>query len=99
MTIHKFIKKKPYLVWHVKDLDHLSEESIVENVLNYGNFDDVKKMIKILGIEKTAYMFNRQSKLPRCNYDPKIKNYFQLYFKKYAQRNLNQKTVRTFISN
>ncbi|NQU82480.1 MAG: hypothetical protein HQ539_00835 [Parcubacteria group bacterium] len=84
MTIQKFIKKRPYLFWSVKDLDNLSEESIVENVLNYGDFDDIRKMIKILKIQKTAKIFNKQIKQKRNNYDPKIVNYFKLYFKKYA---------------
>ena len=84
MTIRQFIKKRPYLVWYVKNLDKLSEESIVEHVLNYGDWDDVKKMIKILGIKKTAAIFRKKSRQKRCNYDSKIKNYFQLYFNKYA---------------
>lgn len=84
MKINEFIKKRPYLVWYTKNYDHLSEEAIVEAVLNYGDFDDVKTMIKILGIEKTAAIFRKKSKQKRCNYRPEIKNYFQLYFNKYA---------------
>lgn len=84
MTIHQFIKKRPYLVWYVKNLDELSEESIVEHVLNYGDWNDVQGMIKILGIKKTAAIFWRKSKQKRCNYRSEIKNYFQLYFQKYA---------------
>ena len=87
MTIHEFIKKRPYLIWYVKDLDKLSEASIVEHVLNYGDWDDVQEMIKILGLEKTAKIFREKSapdKFCRQNYRPEIKNYFQLYFHKYA---------------
>ncbi|HLD30749.1 MAG TPA: hypothetical protein VJB41_00920 [Patescibacteria group bacterium] len=84
MTINNFIKKRPYLVWYTKNYDKLSEEAIVEAVLNYGDFKDVKKMIAILGIKKTAMIFRKQSKRKRCNYFPEIKNYFQLYFDKYA---------------
>lgn len=84
MTIHEFIKKRPYLIWYVKNLDKLSEESIVEHVLNYGDWDDVQEMIKILGMEKTAKIFRAKSQQKRSNYRPEIKNYFQLYFNKYA---------------
>lgn len=84
MTIHEFIKKRPYLIWYVKDLDKVSERAIVEAVLNYGDFDDVKKMIDILGIKKVASIFRKQAKQKRCNYYPEIKNYFTLYFNKYA---------------
>ncbi len=84
MNIHQFIKKRPYLVWYVKDLEKLSDESIVEHVLNYGDWDDVQKMIKILGIKKTAAIFWKKSRQKRCNYRKRTKNYFSLYFKKYA---------------
>ena len=84
MTINEFIKKRPYLIWYTKNFAHLSEEAIVEAVLNYGDFDDVKKMISILGMRKTAAIFRKKSKQKRCNYDSKIKNYFRLYFNKYA---------------
>jgi len=89
MTIHEFIKKRPYLVWYVskKDLNKLDEPSIVEHVLNYGDWDDVQGMIKILGMEKVATIFRRKSmpdKFGRQNYDPQVKNYFQLYFNKYS---------------
>ena len=52
MDIHQFIKKRKYLVWYVKDPEKLNNEAIVEAVLNYGDWDDVQKMIKILGIKK-----------------------------------------------
>lgn len=87
MTIHDFIKERPYLVWYVKDLSNLSEESIVEHVLNYGDWNDVQEMVKILGMGKTAKIFREESapdKFGRQNYRPEIKNYFQLYFNKYA---------------
>ena len=90
MTIHEFIKKRPYLVWYVKNLDALDEASIVEHVLNYGNWDDVQEMIKILGMEKTAQIFRRKStpdKFGRQNYRPEIKYYFNLYFNKHTHQN------------
>jgi len=71
-------------MWYIKDLEHVSEASIVEHVLNYGDWDDVEKMIKILTIKKVARIFRKQIKMQRCNYRPQIKNYFKLYFDKYA---------------
>lgn len=89
-VIHKFIVKRPYLVWYVKDLSKLDEASIVEHVLNYGDWDDVQEMIKILGMQKTAEIFRKKSagdKFGRQNYRPEIKHYFNLYFNKHAQQN------------
>jgi len=84
MTISDFIRERPYLVWGTENYNNLSEEAIVEGVLNYGDFDDVKKMFAVLGIKKVANIFKKQISQKRSNYRPKIKNYFSLYFKKYA---------------
>ena len=87
MTIHQFIKARPHLIWYVKNLDKLSEESIVEHVLNYGDWDEVQTMIKILGIKKTAKIFRAKSKpsaMGRQNYSEKTKNFFNIYFNKHG---------------
>lgn len=90
MTIQEFIQKRPHLIWYVgkENLGRLNEESIVEHVLNYGDWADVQEMIKILGIAKTARIFRQKSrpdKFGRQNYRPEIKNYFKLYFDRYTQ--------------
>ena len=86
MTIHNFIKKRKHLIWYVRNYDKLNAEAIVEATLNYGDWDDVQKLIQILGIKKMARIFKKQTsfKSKRCNYDIKTKHYFQLYFNKYA---------------
>lgn len=90
MTIHDFIKKRKYLIWWVKDYDRLSAASIVEATLNYGDWDDVQKLIRILGIKKMAAIFRAKSKksaMGRCNYSEKTKHFFAGYFNKYAPGN------------
>jgi len=82
--IINFIKKRPYLIWYVKNYDKLNDESIVEHILNYGDWEDVKKLFSILGVKKTAKIFHKQISGWRTNYDKRIENYFNLYFNKYA---------------
>lgn len=82
--LENFVQKRPHLFWSVQDSQSLSEESVVEAVLNYGNFEDVKKLFSILGIQRVARVFKEQIKQKRPNYDPKIINYFKLYFQKHA---------------
>ena len=82
--IQNFIKKRPYLFWSTKEYDAISKSALVSAVLNYGNFQDVQTLISLLGIKKTADIFNKQISQKRLNYSPKISNYFKLYFKKYA---------------
>ncbi|MCX6766598.1 MAG: hypothetical protein NT170_02345 [Candidatus Moranbacteria bacterium] len=85
--LQKFIKKRKGLVWYVKDVTELGEESIVEHILNYGDWKDVQEMIRIMGIKRVAKIFWKESKPKRwgrTNYRPEIRHYFNLYFKKYA---------------
>ncbi|OGF70169.1 hypothetical protein A3H65_02340 [Candidatus Giovannonibacteria bacterium RIFCSPLOWO2_02_FULL_45_14] len=83
-ALNNFIKKRRHLIWYVEDFDCLSEEAIVEGVLNYGDFDDVKELISILGIKRVSTIFRKQLRHKRINYDPKTINYFRLYFNRYA---------------
>ncbi len=81
MTVNSIIKNKPYLAWYVKDPEKLSEESVLEHVLNYGDWDDVQLFIKLKGINETASIFNKSLTKKRTNYTPVIKSYFSRYFK------------------
>jgi len=84
MGLGAFIKKRSHLVWYVKNPEELSPEAVVEAVLNYGDFEDVKKLFSIVGIKETARIFRKQMRRTRVNYDPKVAHYFRLYFEKYA---------------
>lgn len=84
MTIQTLLNSKPYLLWHVKDKKNVSVELALESILNYGDFSDVKKAIKILGVKESARIFRSGCRKKRSNYRPEVKNYFNLYFKKHV---------------
>lgn len=79
-----FVKKRKHLFWSTKNYDGLSNEAVVEAVLNYGGMDDVRELISLLGIQQVSKIFYDQIRRIRVNYDPRIVNYFSLYFRKYA---------------
>jgi len=81
MTLQDFAVKKPSLFWSTEDRKNLSDEVIVETVLEYGEFSDVRKIIEILGRERVAEIFFKKISRPRHNFSPKIENYFKLYFR------------------
>jgi len=83
--LKKFMRSRKYLVWYVKEPENLPIESIVEHTLNYGDWGDVQKLIKIIGIKKMAEIFRKQTGGFRTNYDIKTRNYFNLYFNKHAR--------------
>ncbi len=84
MELTNFAKKRPYLFWSTNNFESLSEDIIVETVLNLGTWEDAQELMKILGIKKTALIFQKKSEMKRNNFRPEIKNYFELYFKRYA---------------
>lgn len=84
MIIADFAKKKKNIFWSTKNYEGLSKEAIVEGVFNYGDMDDVRELISILGIKEISKIFKEQAGKERTNYRPEIKNYFTLYFQKYA---------------
>lgn len=84
MTREQFIKKRKYLFWYIKDPEKVSDESLVEHILNYGDWDDVQKLIKLLGIRRVAEIFRKETSRKRTNYGKMTTNFFNLYFSKHA---------------
>lgn len=83
-VLSEFFKNKPYLAWYVADKNKLSDESVLEHTLNYGNWEDYMKIEKTLGIKKTNILFAKLSSKKRVNLRPQTVNYFSNYFAKYA---------------
>ena len=84
--IKRFIKDHSSLFWSIRQdaKESVSLEFLVETILNYGDFKDVKKLLSLLGTKRTAEIFFKQTRNRRCNYFPKVKNYFALYFGRHA---------------
>ena len=84
MSIGNFVRKRKYLFWSTKNYDGLSNVAVVEAVLNYGDIEDVRELISLLGIQEVAKIFHEKTNCARVNYDQKIVHYFSLFFQKYA---------------
>ena len=84
MGIGDFVKKRKHLFWSTRNYDGLSPGAVLEGVLNYGDMNDVKELLSLLGMREAAKIFHEQTNRARVNYRPEIVNYFQLYFQKYA---------------
>jgi len=84
--IKRFINDHSNLFWYIKQdaKQSISTEFLVETILNYGELKDVKKLLELLGTKRTAEIFFKQTRNRRCNYFPKVKNYFALYFDRHA---------------
>ena len=54
MTRAEFIEKNKHLFWYIKKdkIQDIGNEVLVEFVFNYGTWDDVKELIKIIGFDE-----------------------------------------------
>ena len=82
----KFIEDHQYLFWHspAPKSETVSDELLVETILNYGTLEQVRGLFKAIGLKKAAAIFNGMTGRKKMNIFPEIHNYFCLYFKKYA---------------
>jgi hypothetical protein len=82
----ELIRRYSNLFWYVSEEDkaNLSIDAIVEAILNYGDLEAVRNLIKVAGISNVAENFFRQNKNKRVNYFPQVANFFTLYFKRHA---------------
>ena len=84
--IKEFIRKHSNLFWYTPNdkKENISPEFLVETILNYGNMDEVRTLIKIMGIKEISQIFFNAKGRKKLNYYPEIYNFFSLYFTKYA---------------
>ncbi|RLC20771.1 MAG: hypothetical protein DRI57_04040 [Deltaproteobacteria bacterium] len=84
--IREFIRENSHLFWWIKpdEQENADIAFLTEAVLNYGNEKSVRKLFNLVGVEKVAEIFHRQTSGPRTNYHPRTANYFRLYFQRHA---------------
>ena len=87
--IKQFIREHRNLFWYTpgNKKEEISDEFLVETILNYGNLDDIRRLIDIMGIEQLSAIFFSMQGRKKLNYYPEIHHFFSLFFKRYAQRN------------
>ena len=89
LEIKKYIDDRQYLFWYSPSPKNetVSDELLVEIVLNYGSMDDVKALFNVMSIRNVANIFFasiKKSERRKGNYHELTINYFTLLFNKYA---------------
>ena len=85
----KYIEERQNLFWYssAPKSETVSDELLVETILNYGSMDDLRGLFSIMGIKNAAKIFfdsvNR-SERRKANYHELTLNYFTLLFNRYA---------------
>lgn len=85
-----FIKEHKHLFWYtpVDKKEEISQELLLETILNYGSLKDSLQLIELIGKDKTFHILQSAKGRKKMNYYPEIYNFFMLYLtRKNAQRN------------
>ena len=84
--VKKFINDHQYLFWYspAPKSETVTDELLVETILNYGTLEQVHDLFEVVGLQKTASIFWGMTGRKELNYFPEIHHYFDIYFKKYV---------------
>lgn len=86
-TAHsELILRYGQLFWYVpeEEKENISLDALVETILNYGDLEAVRHLIRQVGVNMVAEIFFRQIRKKRVNYFPEVINFFTLYFNRHA---------------
>lgn len=88
--IKEFILQHSNLFWYTPEdkKEEISPEFLVETILNYGDLNDVRNLIHIMGIDRFSEAFNNAQGRKKLNYYPEIYNFFTILIQRYAHSNL-----------
>jgi len=86
MTRAEFIEKNKHLFWYIKKdaIPTISNEVLVEFVFNYGTWEDVKALIKIIGIQELKRVYETIIDRQVGNYLPEMYSLLERIVYKYA---------------
>lgn len=84
--IKQFIRDRGYLFWYSPEDkgESVSDELLVEHILNYGTMDDVRELFWVMGLKQVSEVFWGMTGRKKLNFYPEIWNYFNLFFQRYA---------------
>jgi len=88
-AIKTYIRERGDLFWYSPGDkgETVSDELLVEHILNYGTMEDVRELFNVMGLQRVAEVFFHSTSLSerrKNNYTPVSFNYFNLLFTRYA---------------
>jgi len=88
--IKAFINQHSNLFWYTPEdkKEDISQEFLVETILNYGDLNDVRNLISIMGFDQFSNVFNSAQGRKKLNYYPEIYNFFSILIQRYAHSNI-----------
>lgn len=88
--IKAFINHHSNLFWYVPGdkKEEISHELLVETIFNYGNLNDVRQLIIVMGIKRLSDIFSGIKGRQKLNYYPEMYHFFNVLINKYAHSDI-----------
>ena len=88
-ALKNFIRENGSLFWYTPEDkgEKVTDELLVEVMLNYGTLDQIKQLFELMGLRTVAEIFVYSINLSerrRNNYHELTVNYFTMFFNRYA---------------
>lgn len=89
MTRQQYIENHKEQFWYTPEFEkkNISDELLVETMLNYGTLDDFRSLMRVLTPQRVAEVFFSAKGRQLQNYYPEIRHFFSIVLRKYAPRN------------
>jgi hypothetical protein len=89
IELKQYIEDRKHLFWHspAPKNETVSDELLVEIILNYGSMDDVRTLFSVMNINNVSKIFFdsiNKSERRKNNYHELTRNYFTHFFNRYA---------------
>lgn len=88
--IKAFIREHSNLFWYIPadKKEEISLELLVETIFNYGDLNDIRNLINIMGFNHLSVIFNNLHGRKKLNYYPEIYQFFSNLIQRYAPTNI-----------
>jgi hypothetical protein len=91
--IKAFIRQNSDLFWYTPEdkRESISDETLLETILNYGDLNAVKQLLRLWGINQTADRFEKlvnESDRKKGNFHELTLNFFKEFFKRHAHQDI-----------
>lgn len=86
MTRDELIQKNKHLFWYIKkeSLYNISDDVLVEFIINYGEMEAVKELIQVLGMENLKKVYKNITGKRVGNYLPASLHFLKLIVERYV---------------
>jgi hypothetical protein len=84
--VKEFIRQHSALFWYIPEdkKEYISEDLLVETILNYGSLEDSLTLISLLGKSNVQRILTAAKGRKKGNYFPEIHNFFSLLLARHA---------------